>query len=90
MKFLYNTNTVLTWTLEKLIGISFFNEDNLRAGLLDNKYYIATVQSVRHAATDTYRQKLVPSPSDQKILEEEKFKLLFQPHDIDKNESRFG
>ena len=68
----------------------FFNEDNLRAGLLDNKYYNATVQSVRHAATDTYRQKLVPSPSDQKILEEEKIKLLFQPHDIDMNESRFG
>ena len=65
-------------------------DDNLREGLLDNKYYNATVDTVRHAGTNTYRQKLVPSPSDQKILAQEKINLLFNEHDIDTNESRFG
>ena len=40
--------------------------------------------------SNTYREKLVPSPHDQKILEAEKINLLFNEHDVNMNESRFG
>ena len=65
----------------------FANDKN---DLVHNKYFNATVDSVRHAGTDTYRNKLVPSADDQKILEREKLSLLFKEKDADMNESRFG
>ena len=47
----------------------FFNENYIKNDLLHNKYFNATVDSVHHAGTNTYRKKLVPSAADQKILE---------------------
>ena len=74
-KFLLDTNTVLIWILDKLTGTDFLAIKN---DLLHNKYFNATVDSVHHAGTDTYRKKLVPSADDQKILEREKLKPSFQ------------
>ena len=61
----------------------FLTENDIKTDLLQNKYFNATVDTVRHAGTDTYRQKLVPSPTDQKILEAEKINPLFNEHDVD-------
>ena len=68
----------------------FLTENDIKEDLLQIKYFNATVDTVRHAGTDTYRKKLVPSPTDQKILEAEKINLLLNEHDVDMNESRFG